>query len=182
MHRNPSNPRSQSSVGYEEVQSDGPGQPRDHDHAGPFEQAPPTGDFPPPPTPENGATRRVIAWVTGAVVLVAVIIAVMMLALPIVVPHTPPAPQPNIEITNFTVVDRRPPVCFTGGFVDYAFTLENTGGAGFATVGYRIDGQILGNSTYYVGQNSQTPVSYSVELHDCNNHQASVGILNQTAA
>ena len=50
---------------------------------------------------------------------------------------------------------------------DWSATLVNTGGAGFAEIGYNVNGQQVTHNTYYVSANSQLPISQSATVSAC---------------
>jgi hypothetical protein len=50
---------------------------------------------------------------------------------------------------------------------DWSATLVNTGGSGFADIGYDVNGQQVTQNTYYVAASYQTPITQSLTVSAC---------------
>jgi hypothetical protein len=50
---------------------------------------------------------------------------------------------------------------------DMSATLVNTGGSGFADVGFDVNGQQVTQNTYYVAASYQTPITDSLTVNAC---------------
>lgn len=50
---------------------------------------------------------------------------------------------------------------------DWSATLVNTGGSGFADIGYDVNGQQVIQNTYNVGASSQVPITDSLTVSAC---------------
>jgi hypothetical protein len=90
---------------------------------------------------------------------------------------------PAMAITNFQLTDQRS--CGGSGSgngnVAVTFDLVNTGGSGFATVAYTVDGATDHTNVYHVQGDTSLPVHDSVFVKDCNAHTVAAQIQTQTA-
>jgi hypothetical protein len=50
---------------------------------------------------------------------------------------------------------------------DWSATLVNTGGSGYADIGYDVNGQQVTQNTYYVAASYQTPITQSLTVNAC---------------
>ena len=77
--------------------------------------------------------------------------------------------RPKIVITNIqsTYVDDCAAYGSQTSDVTFSATLVNTGGAGYADIGYDIGSQQVTANTYYVGASSELSISDGVTVHTC---------------
>jgi len=132
-------------------------------------QSPPYYPPPLPPQKQGLSTNQIIA-IIGAVVVVAIVVgAVLVGAFLAGVQQSAVLSKPNVAMTNthaFTNVDCG--VFATNTTTWYwSATLVNTGGNGFADVGYDVNGQQVTQNTYYVSATSQLPITQSASLNVC---------------
>ena len=139
----------------------------------PYQQPPPYPYYPVPIQPSRKRDQTLVVVIVVVVVLgvVGVIAALTLFKAP-----------PNLAITNFQLTEMRGAFCVSGGPVLYSFTLVNTGRSGFADVAFFLDGSTAGTNRYYVGANSQSPVSDTINVPDCSSHTGSVEITGRTSA
>jgi hypothetical protein len=50
---------------------------------------------------------------------------------------------------------------------DWSATLVNTGGRGFADIGFDVNGQQVTQNTYFVSANSQVPITQGLTVNSC---------------
>jgi len=157
----------------------------------PSSQPPPSQPYPPPyppPYPQAyAAPPPVRGWSTGKILAVVIAVVVVLVIVAIVVPPilnaaNKAANPPNIQLTDTSAA-------WTAGcfFLDpphqvtYSFTLVNTGGsAGFATVGFYIDGTVVDTSRYYVSAGQSLPETRVVSINDCSDHTWGIEIQSVT--
>ena len=143
--------------------------------------------YPPPPPEKKGLSTGAIVGIVLAVVVVVVVVgALAAYAFFSTVQQSANLSQPNIAVTDSH--SSYTSDCGVFGTntskVYFSATLVNTGGSGFADVGYDINGQQIQYNTYYVGASSQLPVSDSVTVSACYNSSTtySVVLLSQRPA
>jgi len=126
--------------------------------------------YPPPPPPKQGlSTGAIVAIVVAVVVVVIIAGAVIAGAFFAGIQQSSNLSTPNIAVTNTqgTYSDD----CGVYGTQtttwDWSATLVNTGGNGFANIGFDVNGQQVTENTYYVGTTSQLPITHSSTLNAC---------------
>ncbi len=89
-----------------------------------------------------------------------------------------------MAITNFQLNDQRScgPFGSGNGYVGVIFDLVNTGGSGFATVAYTLDGATDHTNVYHVpGSTTLSGVHDFVFVPDCNAHTVAAQITSLTS-
>jgi len=126
--------------------------------------------YPPPPPPKQGlSTGAIIAIVVAVVVVVIVVGAVIAGAFFAGIQQASNLSTPNVVVTN--AQSRYYENCGAFGSQttrwDWSAALVNTGGRGFADIGFDVNGQQVTQNTYFVAASYQTPITQSVTLHEC---------------
>src|SRR6266540_1967334 len=114
--------------------------------------------YPPPPPPKQGlSTGAIIAIVVAVVVVVIVVGAVIAGAFYSGIQQASNLP-PNVVVTNAHSSYYENCGAFGTQTTrwDWSATLVNTGGSGFADVGFDVNGQQVTQNTYYVAASYQT--------------------------
>jgi hypothetical protein len=105
----------------------------------------------------------------GVVVVVLVVGAVIAGALFAGVQQSSNLSTPNIAVTNTDGTYRENCGAFGDQTTtwDWSATLVNTGGGGYADIGYDVNGQQVTQNTYYVSAKSQLPITQGLTVNAC---------------
>jgi|SRR5438552_9424128 len=125
----------------------------------------------PPPSPEKrGLSTGAIVAIVVAVVVVAVVVgAVIAGAFLAGVQNAAVLSKPNVAVTNTqgTYTDDCGAYGSQSTTWDWSATLVNNGGAGFANIGFDVNGQQVTQNDYYVSAMSQLPITHSATVDVC---------------
>jgi len=126
--------------------------------------------YPPTPPEKKGlSTGAIVAIIVGVVVAVIVVGALVAGAYFAGVQQSANLASPNMAITNMSSTYYDNCGVLGNHTTKWYFdaTLVNTGGSGYAEVGYNVNGQQVTWNTYYVPSHSELPISDSVRVSDC---------------
>src|SRR5256885_4077678 len=125
----------------------------------------------PPQSPEKrGLSTGAIVAIIVAVVVVAVVVgAVVVGAFLAGVQNAAVLSKPNVAVTNTqgTYAEDCGAYGSQSTTWDWSATLVNTGGAGFANIGFDVNGQQVTQNDYYVSAMSQLPITHSSTVNEC---------------
>ena len=125
----------------------------------------------PPQSPEKrGLSAGAIVAIIVAVVVVAVVVgAVVVGAFLAGVQNAAVLSKPKVSVTNTqgTYAEDCGAYGSQSTTWDWSATLVNTGGAGFANIGFDVNGQQVTQNDYYVSAMSQLPITHSSTVNVC---------------
>src|SRR5437870_4646281 len=124
----------------------------------------------PSPSPKRGLSTGAIVAIIVAVVVVAVVVgAVVVGAFLAGVQNVAVLSKPNVTVTNTqgTYAEDCGAYGSQSTTWDWSATLVNTGGAGFANIGFDVNGQQVTQNDYYVSAMSQLPITHSSTVNEC---------------
>ena len=110
-----------------------------------------------------------MAIVVAVVVVVIIVGAILATAFITGVQQASNLSRPNINVTNLYSWYSEDCGVYGTQTTTWHFsaTLVNTGGAGYADIGYDVNEQQVTTNTYYVASNYQLPVSTGVTVNAC---------------
>jgi hypothetical protein len=123
----------------------------------------------PPPTQKRGP----LFWIGIAILIIIVVIGVAFAAafsIGVFQAVSTSSEPPNINITNTSGTYQASAGCILGsGSTEFTIsaTLVNTGASGYANIAYEVNGVQQATNTYYVGSQSQLPITQSFTVSTC---------------
>ncbi len=144
--------------------------------------SPPPVYYPPSPPQKSGMSKEAKVVIIVGVVVVAVIILAL-----IVGAFQQQASVPNIEVTNRQGLYSRDCGVYASNTTTWTLsaTLVNTGGRGYATIAYELNGATVASNSYFVNSQSSLDIRYGFTLNSCQDPTSStynIVVLSQRGA